>query len=351
MNNIGHHGAAVPLGSSSKIVICPTADYKAPMYICYDYICQYCPSGDQGNQLVYLPQPSLDQRQNTPAPRVYTRLYHDFRYQVFAVSHLEMPPQLSRAGICFFWCHHEVRFDSNLPITLYFKRAKTSHQIDSSPTIQRTWYYGQWNNPMRGVLQDDGNQEFTDPVTGHTVIHPPPAGYTIHPEANGPAGDSSEAPSSVESFQTEKSIATPSLEVDSLRSISSGSSCLLLTPRSSYNAPSTYRLPVNFQNQVEDVNEGEIEELRRGGAVFVSELNDNERTPTRDNFAGGEGEGREGGATITSQRVIAGPGRANGTGNSNSNMNPPHGPRGGGNGRGQNRGREGRPTRIWNWHN
>ncbi|KAJ8069562.1 hypothetical protein OCU04_000003 [Sclerotinia nivalis] len=328
MNNTGHHGAAVSLGSSSKIVICPTADYKAPMYICYDYICRYCPSGDQGNQLIYLPQPSLDQRQNTPAPRVYTRLYHDFRYQVYAVSHLEMPPQLSRAGICFFWCYHE---------------------IDSSPTIQRTWYYGQWSNPEGGVLRDGGNQAFIDPVTGHTVIHPP-VGYTIHPEANGVSGGSFEAPSSVESFQTEKSITTPSLGVVSSRSISSGSSGLLLTPRSSYNTPSTYRLPVDFHNQVEEVNDGEVEELRHGGAVFVSELTDNERTPTRDNFGGGEGgegEGREGTATITPQRVTAGSGRSNGAGN----MNPPHGPRGGGNGRGQNRGRGGRPTRIWNWHN
>ncbi|APA06392.1 predicted protein [Sclerotinia sclerotiorum 1980 UF-70] len=306
MNNIGHRGGAVPLGRSSKVVICPTADYEAPTYICYDYICPHCPSGNQGNQLIYLPQPSSDELQNAPAPLVYTRLYHDFRYQVYA--------------------------------------------IDSSPTIQRTWYHGEWNKPIRGVLQDDRNQAFTGSVTGHTVIHPSPLGYTIHPEANCPVGDSAEAAFPIVSSQTEKGITTPNLRVSSSRSMSSESSCLLLTPRSNYNTASTYRLPVDFQNQVEEVNEGEVEDLRREGAVFVSELNDNDRTPTRDNFGGSrgnEGEGREGAAAIVPQRVTAGSDRVNGAGN----INPPHGPRRGGNGGGQNRGRGGRPARVWNWHN
>ncbi|CAD6440525.1 ac971751-09b6-46d2-bee2-58b2d394ae5e [Sclerotinia trifoliorum] len=132
--------------------------------------------------------------------------------------------------------------------------------------------------------------------------------------------------------------------------MSSESSCLISTPRSSYNTASTYRLSVDFWNQVEEVNEGEVEELCREGAIFVSELNDNDRTPTRDNFGGSEGNeggGQEGAAAIIPQRVTAGSGRVNGA----SNMNPPHGPRRGGNVGGQNRGRGGRSARIWNWHN
>ncbi|ESZ96304.1 hypothetical protein SBOR_3359 [Sclerotinia borealis F-4128] len=316
MNNFGPQAAALLMRPNPTIVVCPTAIYKAPMYICYDYICQYCPREDQGPQIIYLPQASSDPHHNSPAPRVYTRFYHDHRYQVYAVYQYELPPQESR--------------------------------IDSSPPIQRNWYYGQFGNPIRGVLQDNGTEAFTDPVSGHTVIHAPPAGLTIHPEARGPAGNSSEATSSIESLPSEVSAATPSLGTSSLRSRSSGSSALPLTPRSTYNTAGTYRLPAIIQAQ-EPMDEGEVAELRRGGAILVGEISDNDRTPTRDTF-GGEGIGVT--ATPIARRANGGGvGGTNGVGT--ANINPPHGPRGGGNGRGQNpnRVRGGRPTRIWHARN
>lgn len=108
-------------------------------------------------------------------------------------------------------------------------------------------------------------------------------------------------------------------------------------------------MPTTYQTPAEPIIQTEVEQLRRGGAVLVSELTESERTPTRDVYGRGGGEGRRH-TEVSIPRVITdGAGRGNGTGNDNAN--PPNGPRGGGNGRGYNRGRGGRPTRIWNWHN
>lgn len=163
-------------------------------------------------------------------------------------------------------------------------------------------------------------------------------------------GDSSEAASSsVESYDSETSIATPGLEFDSSRSRprSFQSDGFPPTPRSSYNIPGTYRLPTELQTTpFEAITRAEIEERRREGAILVEELGDNERTPTRENF-GGEG----GQAALNLRGIPGGLARGRGNGRGNGNINPPHGPRGAGNGRGQNRGRGGRPTRIWNWNN
>ncbi|KAI9644055.1 hypothetical protein NHQ30_007407 [Ciborinia camelliae] len=321
MNNLGPQAAAVLLRRSPTVVVCPTAEYKAPNYICYDYICRFCPKEDQGNQIVYVPQASDDPQHDGPAPRVYNRFYYDHRYQVYAVNRYEMPPQQSRARICSFWCRHD---------------------IDSSPPLQRTWYYVPWGNPIRCVLQDDGNGAYTDPRNGRTYIYPPPVGFVIHPEANGPLSGSE---ASVSSVQSEVSIETPSIGGSSLRSGSSGSSSRVLTPRSTYVNAVTYRLPA-IPHAEGGVDRGEHEELRRGGALFVAELVDTERTPTRD---ASEGGGDGGADTPAPRRAIAGRGGVNGLGI--ANMNVPPGPRDRGAVRSQNRGHGGRPTRIWNWHN
>ncbi|THV48651.1 hypothetical protein BGAL_0235g00070 [Botrytis galanthina] len=320
MNITNHEGRAVPLAPAHTIVICPTADYKAPNYICYDYVCQYCPKGDQGAQVLYYSQEAVDPHQS--GPRVYTRFYHDHRYQVYAINEHEMPPQHSKVKICHFWCQHE-----------------------------RTWYYVPWSDPIPGVLQDDGNISFTDPVSGHTIIDssPVPAGFRPYRKGDTPFDTNWKKIPSSASLQLETNFATPNLDIGSSGSKSSESRGIIVTPRSEYNIPRAHKMPTTYQIPAEPISQIEVEQLRRGGAVLVSKLTESQRTPTRavHGRGGGEGERR---TEVSIPRVITdGAGRGNGTGNDNTN--PPNGPRGGGNGRGYNRGRGGRPTRIWNWYN
>ncbi|TGO18783.1 hypothetical protein BPAE_0364g00070 [Botrytis paeoniae] len=320
MNIINHEGRAVPLAPVHTIVICPTVDYKAPNYICYDYVCQYCLKGDQGVQILYYSQEAVDPHQN--GPRVYTRLYHDHRYQVYATNEYEMPPQHSKAKICHFWCQHE-----------------------------RTWYYFPWSDPIPGVLQDDGNIPFPDPVSGHTIIDSSsvPAGFRSYREGDTLFDTNWQTIPSSPSFQLGTNFATPNLDIGSSRSRSSESCGIIVTPRSEYNILGAHRLPTNSQIPAEPISQTGVQQLRRGGAVLVSELTESERTPTRAVY--GRGGGEEGRLTeVSIPRVITG-GAGRGNGSGNDNTNPPIGPRGGVNGRGYNRGRGGRPTRIWNWHN
>ncbi|KAF7894772.1 uncharacterized protein EAF01_010222 [Botrytis porri] len=328
MNIINHEGRAIPLAPVHTTVICPTADYKAPNYICYDYVCQYCPEGDQGAQIIYYPQEAVDPHQN--GPRVYNRFYHDHRYQVYAANEYEMPPQHSKAKICHFWCQHE---------------------IDTSPPIQRTWYYVPWSDPIPGVLQDDGNISFTDPVSGHTIIDtsPVPAGFRPYREGDAPFDTDWQTMPSSTSLQLGTNFATPNLDIGSSRSRPSESSGFIVTPRSEYKMLGAHRLPTNSESPAEPISQTEVEQLRRGGAVPALELTESERTPTRTIYGRGGGEGRRIAETSISRTPTGGAGRGNGIGN--GNMNPPNGPRGGGISWGYNRGRGGRTTRIWNRNN
>ncbi|TGO44630.1 hypothetical protein BOTNAR_0777g00020 [Botryotinia narcissicola] len=295
MNITNHEGRAVPLAPVHTIVICPTAEYKAPNSICYDYVCQYCLKGDQGAQVLYYSQEAVDPRQS--GPRVYTRFYHDHRYQVYATNEHEMPSQHSKAKICHFWCQHET---------------------DRSPLIQRTWYYVQWSDPIPGVLQDDGNITFTDPVSGHNIIDssPVPAGFRPCREGDTPFDTNWQKIPSSPSFQLGTKIATHNLDIGSSRSRSS-ESCEIVT---------------------------EIEQPLRGGTAFVSQLTESERTPIRAVYGRGGGEGGRRTEVAVPRVITGGDGRGNGIGNNNTN--PPNGPRGGGNGWGYSRGRRGRPNRL-----
>ncbi|KAF7920166.1 uncharacterized protein EAE97_011507 [Botrytis byssoidea] len=320
MNITNHEGRAVPLAPVHTVVICPTADYKAPNYICYDHVCQYCPKGDQGAQVLYYLQEAVDPHQSG----------HDHRYQVYATNEHEMPPQHSKAKICHFWCQHE---------------------IDRSPLIQRTWYYVPWSDPIPGVLQDDGNMTFTDPVSGHTIIDSSPvlAGFRPYREGDTPFDTDCQKIPSSPSFQLGTKVATPNLDIGSSRSRSSESCDIVVTPRSEYSIPGTHRLPTNRQIPAEPISQTEIEQLHRGGTAFVSQLTGSERTPNRAVYGRRGGEGGRCTEVAVSRVITGGVGRGNGIGNNNTN--PPNGPRGGGNGWGYGRGRRGRPTRLWNWHN
>ncbi|KAK8911991.1 hypothetical protein QC760_000976 [Botrytis cinerea] len=335
MNIINHEGRVVPLAPVHTILICPTADYKAPNYICYDYVCQYCPKGDQGAQILYYPQEAVGSHQI--GPRVYTRFYHDHRYQVYATNEHEMPPQHSKAKICHFWCQHE---------------------IDTSPPLQRTWYYVPWSDPIPGVLQDDGNISFTDPVSGHTIIDsfPTPAGFRPYREGDTPFDTNWKTKPSSPSLQLVTTFNTPNIDIGSSRSRSSKSSALIPTPRSEYNILGAHRLPTSPQITAEPISQTEVDQIRHGGAVLAPELTESERAPTRAIYGGGVGTGRRGGGEggrrtePSIPRVIAS-GAGRGKGINNSSINVPNGPRGGWNSRGYSRGRGGRATKIWNWHN
>ncbi|KAF7959260.1 hypothetical protein EAE96_002774 [Botrytis aclada] len=242
-----------------------------------------------------------------------------------------MPPQHSKANICHFWCQHE---------------------IDTSPPIQRTWYYVPWSDPIPGVLQDDGKISFTDPVSGQTIIDSSPVlpGFRPYRKGDTPFDTNWQTISSSPCPQLVTKFATPNLNIGSARSRSSESTGIIVTPQSEYGILGAHRLPNNSQMPAEPIIQTKVEQLRRDGAVLVPDLTESERSPTRAIYGGGVGGGggRRTGTSIP--RVITGgAGRGNGTGN--GNINPPNGPRGGGNGRGYNRGRGGRSTRIWKWHN
>ncbi|QSZ35320.1 hypothetical protein DSL72_008189 [Monilinia vaccinii-corymbosi] len=328
MNEIGHQAAAIHLGPPVCTVVCLAEEYRAPIYICYDRVCQRCPREDLGNRLVYLPRQSADPDHNPP-PRVYSRFYHDSRYQVYAVNEYGMPPQQSRAGVCSFWCHHDIEY---------------------SPPIQRAWYnryYGQFSNAVGEAPRDDSNQVFIAPISGQDIIFGPPAVFTTNQRVDGPADDPSEDATSVQSFRSESSSnETPSLGHGSEKSRASASPGLPSTPRSMYHQTddpaATYSLPA-VPHVEETMERVELEDLRHGGAVVVAEMVDNDRTPTRDTFGGGGEDGGDVG-TPTPRRMIR---RLHGAYNGMANVNPPLGPRVRGAGRG--RGWGGRPTRIRNW--
>ncbi|TGO35684.1 hypothetical protein BHYA_0150g00010 [Botrytis hyacinthi] len=230
--------------------------------------------GDQGAQVLYYSQEAVDPYHS--GPRVYNRFYHDHRYQVYATNEHEMPPQHSKAKICHFWCQHE---------------------IDTSLLIQRTWYYVPWSDLIPGVLQDDGNISFTDPVSGHTIFNssPVPAGFGSYHEGDTPFDTNWQTIPSSPSFQLVTNFPTPNLGIGSSRSRSSESCGIIVTPRSEYSIPGAHRSPTNRQIPAEPISQAKVEQLRRGGAVLVSQLTESERIPTRAVY---EREGGEGGRHI-----------------------------------------------------
>jgi hypothetical protein len=91
-------------------------------------------------------------------PITYHRFFKDERWQVYAPSPDDMPPQLSRVGIAGFWCHHDVSsslsffFPSIFPISPFSAKTKKPNkeirliptrfttQMAEAPEVQRLFW-------------------------------------------------------------------------------------------------------------------------------------------------------------------------------------------------------------------